>query len=75
MIKTSNVKNFLLLRGYDYDYCLFLFSVGKSDADEGETDDGEKGPEMDRREVIRRLRDRMEPILLFGETLSEACDR
>lgn len=49
--------------------------VGKSDADEGETDDGEKGPEMDRREVIRRLRDRMEPILLFGETLSEACDR
>ena len=52
-----------------------FFSVGKSDADEGETDDGEKGPEMDRREVIRRLRDRMEPILLFGETLSEACDR
>ena len=40
----------------------------------GSEGDGEI-PELPRKEVIRRLRERGEPILLFGETYSEAFQR
>nr|CAG4651722.1 EOG090X03WO [Triops cancriformis] len=38
-------------------------------------EDGESMPVLSRKEVIRRLRDRNEPILLFGETEIDAVKR
>ena len=32
-------------------------------------------PTMPKAELVRRLREKGQPILLFGETLSKACER
>lgn len=44
----------------------------------GDSSDGKSGPdqtELPRREVIRRLRERCEPIFIFGESEAEAFQR
>ncbi|XP_037087054.1 pre-mRNA-splicing factor 18-like [Pollicipes pollicipes] len=41
----------------------------------GAADDTASTPQLARSEVVRRLRDRLEPILLFGETEAEAFRR
>ncbi|XP_055587972.1 pre-mRNA-splicing factor 18 [Uranotaenia lowii] len=59
-------------------------SAGSSGVTEVSTDDGERSPTKDskydfrnlpRAEVIRKLRERGEPILLFGESESDSCSR
>jgi len=38
-------------------------------------EDVSEGAQLPRVEVVRRLRERLQPILLFGETLAQACNR
>ena len=46
-----------------------------TEALEGRYSAGLELPKLPRVEVVRRLRDRLQPILLFGETETEACER
>ena len=50
-----------------------FFTVTSSKRNEDKVDDNAN--DLPRVEVVRRLRDKLEPILLFGETESDACQR
>ena len=49
-----------------------MISVGTSSSKD---EDVSEGAQLPRVEVVRRLRERLQPILLFGETLAQACNR
>lgn len=42
---------------------------------EKKTDDLAAIPTLPKAEIVKRLRERGHPILLFGETLTDACER
>ena len=42
---------------------------------ERKTDDLAAIPTLPKAEIVKRLRERGHPILLFGETLTDACER
>ena len=59
---------------------ILFFSVTKSSDDKesakmADEAKGEAIPTLPRVEVVRRLRERLEPILMFGESHAQACER
>ena len=54
-----------------YDILSFLIELEI----EKKTDDLAAIPTLPKAEIVKRLRERGHPILLFGETLTDACER
>ena len=51
------------------------FPLITSEDDEKKSDDLAAIPTLPKSEIVKRLRERGHPILLFGETLNDACER
>ena len=70
-------KHYINIRDYKYWFTFIWYSTHFSlEIKSKKIEEGLNAiPTLPKSEIVKRLRDRCQPILLFGETLINACER
>ena len=68
-------SKYFLKHIYNFERISYLYNYLLSEVVENTNDEAATIPTLSKAEIVKRLRERGHPILLFGETLTDACER